>query len=643
MSLFYRLLRRRLLYRRASHGPPPPVCVLSKSNPKTAIAATGRLRPAVRERSDTMSLEDTLDRPTAPQAALSDPQSAWVTVGTCPQMAAMNNYPVALQRDGVLYVISGGDGGDTVLTSDDDGVTWNPPQTGDWPVRRALSAALHDGKFYIVGGFSPGQGFGDTLVSDDGLHFTQSGAYPSPWGVRWAHTLLSTGDKLLMIAGVSGPDYSNEVWALGADDAWSKIAEGQFTKRAWAAGAVLGSTLMVIGGWNDADGAFAETLVSDDGGVNWTAYPFPPGFTARHSACAVTIGDTVFLVGGCTGRPGTEFYADTWATKDGIYWTRVDATFRPIGRTFAAAALDGKVAVIGSSADVIALTRPPLGWSEAPQPSPDASSQNMPRTAELNGTYYAFGGGSPSGKVCASNDGLSWANLTHNLPARYNMAGTVHDGRLIASGGSDSGGNHNDVFTSTDGHSWNPPPPPPGVPFTPARQWHCMASFLGKLWLFGGDALDVWRSENDGHDWEQKNPQAFDRWVRYGTPVVLRDKLWVLTADDTNRGQAYSTPDGINWTSHQPPWSFIYSLRAVAVGTTLYVLGNNVASGVLEIWATATPEEPASWQLIDNAAPYPALHQFGAVAVNDTIVVLGGLLPSGRSAHVLRSRPAQFP
>jgi hypothetical protein len=582
-----------------------------------------------------MSLDDTLERPRTSDLRLGDGDTNWVTLGTCPQMASMNNYPVAMQLNGVTYVISGGDGGNTVLTSADDGVTWNPPQTGDWPVRKALSGALHGGKFYIVGGFSPGEGFGDTLVSDDCLHFTQAGPMPAPWGLRWAHTLLSTGDKLLMIAGVSGPDYSNEVWALGADDTWTLISQGQFTKRAWAAGAVLGSKLLVIGGWNEPDGAFAETLVSDDGGVTWTVNKAP--FTPRHSAAAVTIGDTVYLVGGCTGRPGTTFYNDTWATKDGVLWTRLDHSFGPIGRTFAAVPLGGQIGVIGTSANIIGLA-PPAAWTEL-APDPGCKGVCAPATGKLNGRYYAFGGQHPE-NAFASDTGITWTPTP--LPQfgrRQNMAGTVHHGKLILCAGDFGGPTFNDVYVSTDGVSWTQVA---GSQRFAGSAGRCVASFLDKLWVFGGDDTDVWSSEDDGVSWQLENPNAFEQASGFlSQAIVFAGKLWMIDGDYQ---QNWSTANGINWDRHDPPWSSRTVHRLEIVGETLYLIrGFRSPNFLHDVWATV---DGLNWRLVETQAPLD-ICQFGTIVVDDSIILFGGTIGTGGryfdSDRILRYLPPQLP
>lgn len=577
-----------------------------------------------------MSLEDTLVRPENTAAPLATSTGGWVTIGTCPQMASMNNYPVAMQFGGVTYVISGGDGGNTVLTSPDDGVTWNPPQTGDWPVRRALTGAMHAGKFYIVGGFSPGVGFSDTLVSDDCLHFTQVGSTPPPWGVRWAHTLLSTGTNLLMIAGVAGPVYSNQVWSLDdASGAWTKIAEGQFKPRAWAAGAIVGSTLMVIGGWNEPDGAFAETLVSTDGGLNWAVHKAP--FTPRHSAAAVTIGDTVYLVGGCTGRPGTTFYSDVWATKDGILWTQVDTTFGPVGRTFAAADLGGKIGIMGTSPNIIGLTAPPIGWTEMP-PNPIDITLQVSATGWLNGKYWAWGG-VPGDAVWNSSDGYTWSPVPQVQPMSRldGNTGTVHHGQLFACAGGGGAGT-NDVFASPDGATWTQVAG--SQRFDPVPGNLSLISFQDKLWLYGSN-IDVWCSDDDGVSWTKAGSEVFPVYPSWPLGVVLQNKLWMVDGD---RREVWSSPDGADWTpqTNDPEWTQRVDFRLAVVGGVLYLIRGQNAEVLQDIYASS---DGVSWSQVDSAAQPPGLLGFCTLVVDDAVSAFGGYVGDQPTNRVFSYRP----
>jgi hypothetical protein len=566
-----------------------------------------------------MSLEDTLERP-EPKLATS---AGWQVIGHAPALASQDNYPVVAQRNGVIYVF-GGDAANGVLTSSDNAATWTS-QTGDWPARAAASGVLHDGRFYLVGGFSPGRGFSDTLVSDDAVHFSQVGADAPAWGVRWAHTLLSSGGKLLMIAGVAGPDYSDQVWALdtqAADPQWAKIAEGQFASRAWAAGAVLGDKLLVIGGWNEPDGAFAETLVSTDGGATWTVNPAP--FTPRHSAAAITIGDTVYLVGGCTGRPGTTFYSDVWATKDGVTWTQVDNSFGPIGRTFGLAAISGKIAVIGTSADVIGLRVP--GWALIGA-SPNAAVARG-ATVTFNNQIWGLDGDA-NRTVVASPDGAAWA-ANGSLPYRQGSAACAHNTIVVVTGGAFSAETQ-DVYVSTDGRNWSHSAAP-----WPARYGHCMVSDGNHITLFGGRTMtgtfyqDCWVS-NDGVNW---TPQGTAPGVVNGAAAVVGVQLCVI--DGASRQVSWN--DGTRWLPPETaPWASRLFPGVAVIGGVLYLVGGySGSSHYRDLWS-ATGR--GTWTQLPGAPWSGARDGAGCGALDGQVIVFGGDTGGGASPEVYSYAP----
>lgn len=572
-----------------------------------------------------MSLEDTLERP---KSKLATANGGWTVIGHDPALATQSNYPIVAVRNGEIFVF-GGDAANGVLTSADNGVTW-AAQTGVWPARAAASGALHNGRFYLVGGFSPGKGFSDTLVSDDALTWTQVGADPAGWGVRWAHTLLSWGNQLLMVAGVAGPAYSNQVWALdptAANPQWTKIAEGQFAPRAWAAGAALADRLLVIGGWNEPDGAFAETLVSTDGGVTWTAYPAP--FAARHSAAAVTIGGTVYLVGGCTGRPGTTFYSDTWSTTDGVTWTQVDNSFGPIGRTFGAVNVAGRVTVIGTSPDVLAYL-PPTGWNHVGS-SALAQQQYLPFVGRVGGQVCSAQG-NPNNTSILSPDGLSWSPVPANLPPRGGVAGVDRDETVLwLSGGQGPQGLVSEVWTTFDGVQWDTRT---SAAQWPARRDHCMAGFGNYWWVFAGwDGAgtyfqDAWTSP-DGQTWSPQTAAVVPA-VAGATAVVFNNKLWMIGGTRSG-AQVSSSDDGLTWTDHGAPWSMRQAMRVHVIGNKLYALGGT-AGGLSAFTDVYSTTDGLTWTHYDGPTPWTTGNGCGSIVVGGSILVFGGVDASGQSA-----------
>lgn len=580
-----------------------------------------------------MSTQDILEGPGLEEPILADPPaSVWTPIGTCAELAAQATYPIVGLRDGEVLVW-GGDGANAVLSTRDGGVSWTKT-VGDWAKRQTSSGAALDGQLYIVGGFGPVPGappppFDDAWASDDGQRWAK---FPGklPWGPCWAHVVLPFRGHLMIIAGVNGYDgqYTSDVWALEPEGTWRKITTGQFKPRAWAAGAVLGRTLIVVGGWNDADGAFAECLVSKDAGLTWAINKTP--FAGRHSASALTIGDTMYLVGGCTGRPGTTWHPEVWATKDGVLWTKVD---NQVPLKACAAPLGGKIAVLGGAPDIQGLAPPPLGWSEL-TPSPRGIDTRSPNTGRLNGKFWAWGG-VPGNNVYSSTDGRVWSLVAQArpMPRRDLMGGCVHHGKLFAAGG---GANEtSDVFASADGSSWTQVAG--AQRFTP-RVNACLVSFQGKLWVFSGPR-DVWCSEDDGQSWTLKNPEAFPIWTS-GVACVFLNQIRFI--DGRDPAQVYSSADGVTWTARAmgiPPRSLI---RAEVVGGTIYAMGGRSGAGIMQdVWASA---DAVSWTQVGSTLPYADLAQFGTIVDdNDAIIAFGGSKSQYSSDRILRYLPPQLP
>jgi hypothetical protein len=545
-----------------------------------------------------MSLDDTLERAGAVTSA--DP-GAWTTIGSCADLASQTVYPVAAQVGSSLFVY-GGDGANTVLSSP-DGVTWTR-RRGDWPARSTVSGAALDGKLYIVGGFtsatptSPARGWADTWCSADGASWTRIGG-DAPFGPGWAFTVLAYRSHLYLIGGVNnGGAYTSEVWALEPEGVWRRITTGQFKPRAWAAGAVLGDTLMVIGGHNEPDGTFAEILLSRDAGATWTTYPAP--FRARHSATAITIGDTVYLVGGVAGRdPVTAAFHEIWATKDGISWCQVDWG-TPSG---VAASLSGRLAVLGGSAEVKGTAPPAPGWRIVNQSRTISDLMYAP-VLDFVGRLYALCGYGYQ-PVVVSDDGVNWSNLPSNLPNRQGCAAAVHAGAMWVTGG----GRTNDVWTSTDGTHWTQTPPPPWSP----REHHGLVSFGGKLWLLGGSPYvgsEVWSSP-DGLNWTQVTPNPPFRRRSSFAAVAFGGRIWLLGGDDNQILQdVWCSVDGVAWQQRTPPWGARYHPVAAVVGDTLFVAagqGGRGDSARKDLWAT---RDGINWAPYDTRGPWSDA-QFG--------------------------------
>jgi hypothetical protein len=145
---------------------------------------------------------------------------------------------------------------------------------------------------------------------------------------------------------------------------------------------------------------------------------------------------------------------------------------------------------------------------------------------------------------------VTWTLVADNLAVldRELFGAAVLDDKLWISGGF-NGFSLNDVWSSTDGISWNAVPAV--APF-PIRNGHQMLSHAGKLWVIGGignGALsDVWSSP-DGMTWTPASATAAfgDRYlsssVSYGGALLLIGGV----RNNINQNDIWSSEDGANW------------------------------------------------------------------------------------------------
>ena len=242
---------------------------------------------------------------------------------------------------------------------------------------------------------------------------------------------------------------------------------------------------------------------------------------------------------------------------------------------------------LGSAMKSIELLPMPLGWyqftANAPFKFPEPPlvlkyKNNMWAMASnlMNVVYYSF-------------DGVNWIPATYNVPwqPRSYSAGIVFKDKMWLMGGKAAGGSVlNDVWSSTDGATWNKE--------TGAAQWSARHSFgcfalpgVDKIFIVGGiDSAgnclnDVW-SSSDGKQWTQETGQAFQTGrAAFGT-AVYNNMVWTIAGlinGDEQKGTAtnevwYST-NGSQWTKITKTlnWRERYYPAIASLTTGLYMCG----------------------------------------------------------------------
>ncbi|OGI17454.1 MAG: hypothetical protein A2Z52_00055 [Candidatus Moranbacteria bacterium RBG_19FT_COMBO_42_6] len=288
-----------------------------------------------------------------------------------------------------------------------------------------------------------------------------------------------------------------------------------------------------------------------------------PWYGTNHLATAVFQGK-IWVMGG----PAT---SDIWSSADGVSWTQ-EITSSPIW---------------GPRGDAIVLvhTDPADGVEK----------------------LWLMGGNSTTstasyGDVWKSANGKDWQLVTNkawpkqigdpssitdaNGRVRRQFSGFVFQGKMWIMGGWGGSGTsnyYNDVWSSSDGSTWQKVSgggnwqPYDGSRWAPRSNHETIVYDDGtgeKMWIMGGRSSvvangsdlalknDVWWS-SDGSTWTKKNDVA-DWSVRRGiTSVVLNNRIWVLGGEinmtDHTTSKEVWTADALvnNWTEQLPvpPWS----------------------------------------------------------------------------------------
>jgi len=155
-------------------------------------------------------------------------------------------------------------------------------------------------------------------------------------GMRFASAGIVM-DNNLMVCGGRGMSTCR----LWTEDGWLESATG--FHRAYAAPSSVDGSLIITGGWDPTTSKhLASTMIyTEDAG--WEDFIPLPSPTSQH--CQVSVGDTVYIIGGWTGRNSGDTYKLSMSTKQ---WVKQSSLNTPRGN-HGCAAWDGGVIVVGGA------------------------------------------------------------------------------------------------------------------------------------------------------------------------------------------------------------------------------------------------------------------------------------------------------
>jgi hypothetical protein len=293
---------------------------------------------------------------------------------------------------------------------------------------------------------------------------------------------------------------------------WECVTENAvFAARDGAGALTFNGKMWLLGGWNQGDKEHfpmvcnSEVWSSRDG-KNWELELNQAPWEPRHTAGYVTHRDRMWIVGGdCIQR---HYQPDVWSSADGINWDLIsDAA--PWGKRVLhyTVAFKDRIWVMGG--------------------------QTLPQFAQADEHFY--------NDIWSSEDGNNWECVLKEAPwqQRGMIGGSVvfNDRIWILGGGTYDTPQvpdrtfYNDIWSSTDGINWEKHLE--HAPWT-ARQYHDVAVFDNKMWIFEGwnreNRNDVWYSP-DGIEWHELPNTP---WLpRHAASVfVYKNALWMVAGNN---------------------------------------------------------------------------------------------------------------
>lgn len=306
---------------------------------------------------------------------------------------------------------------------------------------------------------------------------------------------------------------------------WQEITRtASFAPRDGAGAMVHDGKMWLIGGWNPDDKAQFPKVCSNDvwssqNGKQWTRVKpntfgtpqFDPhrDWEGRHTAGYVSYRGKMWIVGGDANQGHYQF--DVWNSSDGVNWKHVNRHH-------------------------------PVPWGP----------RVLHHTVVLNDRIYVMGGQTvpqfapgPERQyddIWSTTDGIKW-NRVEPVGPHWSPRGMIgghavlHDRIWVLGGGTYDTPKyperryHNDVWSSADGVRWTRHLEEASWP---ARQYHEVAAFDGRMWVLEGydghaNRNDTWYSPN-GVDWTQV-PSAWP--PRHAASVFVHDDaLWLVAGNN---------------------------------------------------------------------------------------------------------------
>jgi len=288
------------------------------------------------------------------------------------------------------------------------------------------------------------------------------------WKPRDGAGLVSFHGKLWLLGGWEAPIPTSQVWT--SDDGgrnWKRLPDAPWTPRHGAGWVAFNDRIWVVAGDEKSD------IWSSPDGINWTEEVHSAPFGSRYTPYVAVFKDRLWVMGGMSwldsdgnnAYPGATAFNDVWSSSDGKEWTRViaHAPWAPRGLIHGYAVLGDRLYIMGGG------IKAGIG-----------AGRGTDTVAEYHDVWYTLDGAD----WVRSTDWAPWAARTHLSVASTPSFIYLTDGSIRMQSQLS-----NEVWRTTDGHTWEAVTP---VPWTP-RHASSLTYHQGRLYLASGFlSADVW-------------------------------------------------------------------------------------------------------------------------------------------------------
>lgn len=570
--------------------------------------------------------DDSIMSVNSPEATLSvssDRECNWEEIEKCPSGKALNIIENSslielqnnLSRDAFYTLKIGGQR--SLVSSSQETDEYFESLSGHEVVR-------FQSKLWVFGGSKSGPN-NEVWSSEDGIHWQQETPH-TVFSARSGHKVIEFNEKLWLIGGRYYNQDLNDLWSSSDGIDWQEEHTDKiFSPREGFDAVSFNDRLWLIGGKEGFSNYLNDIWFSTDG-VNWEKATENAAFPGRKGHKVAEFNGKIWLIAGQVQSGFSPYANDIWSSVDGVTWVQeLDSAPFSARSRHDVISFGNRLWVIGggnSHLDVWSSSNG-IDWKEEIEATPLTQTQDHELVVFQN-KIWLIGGNSWSpdesykNDVWSSTNGVSWNRESSepDLPKVSKHQSTIFNNRIYVT-------QNKYLWSSEDGASWTNATTDSGFGNRANAQ---LISFNNKLWLYGGtsDTSNSFWSSDDGSEWTRvRDTQSL--FNRAGHQMLVHDsKLWLFGGAASAAGDdVWFSNDGISWEEvvYGTRFTSRYGHQAVFFQNKFWLIGGYSGVNAGEIWSS---EDGADWTLENENAVFGPRLDHQVIVFKNKLWLIGG-------------------